>query len=76
MKEQMTREEVKRKCQMLNNVAVSFAFVGGVLLILNWDLSLSALVLDGCGCALAFIGVFLIKKSEALRKKFEKNQRL
>ena len=73
MKEQMTREEVKRKCQMLNNVAIFLSFVGFILFILS--LKYFPLVLNGAACIVELIGLFLIKKSKTLRKEFEKNQR-
>lgn len=73
MKEQMTREEVKKKCCALNNVAIFLYFVGFILFILSFKYF--PLVLNSAAGMVVLIGLFLIKKSETLRKEFEKNQR-
>ena len=73
MNEQLSREEVKKKCCALNNVAIFLNFVGFILFILS--LKYFPLVLNSAACAVLLIGLFLIKKSETLRKELEKNQR-
>lgn len=73
MNEQLSGEEVKRKYCALNNAAIFLYFVGFILFILS--LKYFPLVLNSVACAVLFIGLFLIKKSETLRKDFEENQR-
>lgn len=73
MNEQLSREEVKKKFCALNSAAIFLNFVGFILFILS--LKYFPLVLSSAACAVALIGLFLIKKSETLRKELEKNQR-
>lgn len=73
MNEQLSREEVNKKYCALNNVAIFLYFVSFILFILSFKNF--PLVLNSAACAIVFIGLFLIKKSEILRKEFEKNQR-
>lgn len=72
MNELLSREEVKKKFCALNNVAIFLYFVGFILFILS--LKYFPLVLNSAACAVVLIGLFLIKKSETLRKELEKNQ--
>ena len=73
MNEQLSREEVKKKYCALNNVAIFLYFVGFILFILS--LKYFPSVLNSAAFVVVYIGLFLIKKSETIRKEFEKNQR-
>lgn len=73
MNEQLSREEVKKNFCALNSAAIFLNFVGFILFILS--LKYFPLVLNSAACAVLLIGLFLIKKSETLRKELEKNQR-
>lgn len=69
MNEQLSREEGKKKCQMLNNLSLCLILMGGIVGIPAWtDNLLLSILHSGAGFVLIGIGYFLFKKSKNLRK--------